>query len=98
MDQGVPVDTSGEVTQTGDIDQPYEGGVELAGLLAESDRARDCLPIQWLRYALGRRESRADTCSLVAVRDSFRASGGDLTELIAALTQTDAFTSYRRPE
>jgi hypothetical protein len=98
MDLGVPVDASGEVNHTTDIDGPYSGGPELAGLLSMSDQARDCVPTQWLRYALARREEQDDTCSLVSLRDAFSASGGDLRELMVALTQTDAFWNYRKPE
>ena len=98
MDQGVDVDASGEVNTTRDIDGPYSGGPELAGLLARSEQVRDCAPTQWLRYALGREEEEADSCSLVALRDAFAKSGGDLQELMVALTQTDAFMNYRQPE
>ena len=98
MDRGVPVDSSGEVTETADIDQPYVGGAELAGLLTQSDRARNCAPTQWLRYVLARRETRDDTCSIVALRDAFKASGGNLRELMVSLTQTDAFLNYRKPD
>jgi hypothetical protein len=98
MDQGVAVDSSGEVNTTQDIDGPYDGGPALATLLARSAEVRDCAPTQWLRYALARREGDDDTCSLVALRQAFASSGGDLRELMVALTQTDAFSSYRQPE
>jgi hypothetical protein len=98
MDQGVPVDATGEVNTTEDIDGDYEGGPELAARLAGSAQVRDCAPTQWLRYAMARRETADDTCSLVALRDAFAASGGDLRELMVALTQTDAFFNYRQAE
>lgn len=97
MENGADVDASGRVNES-DVDEEYEGGVELAALLARSGQARDCLPTQWLRYAMGRDEDDEDTCSLVAVRQAFEASGGDMRELMVALTQTDAFMSYRQPE
>lgn len=97
IDNGAAVDASGRVNES-DVDEEYEGGVELAALLARSAQARDCVPTQWLRYALGREEEDDDTCSLVAVRQAFATSGGDLRELMVALTQTDAFMSYRQPE
>jgi hypothetical protein len=97
VDRGVAVDTRGQMTRTGEIDEAFEGGVELAALLAKSERARDCLATQWLRYSMGRHEENADTCSLVSARDSFKASGGDLKELVIALTQTDAFLHYQKP-
>ena len=98
VDHGVAVDASGEVNHTTDIDGPYSGGPELAALLAMSEQARDCVPTQWLRYVLARRENDDDTCSLVALRAAFAASGGDLLELMVSLTQTDAFWNYRKPE
>jgi hypothetical protein len=98
LDRGVVVDSSGEVTKTGDTDVAYEGGAELATILAGNERVQDCAPTQWLRYALGRREVDDDACSIVALRDAFRKSNGDLREVIVALAQTDTFLNYRRPE
>jgi hypothetical protein len=97
IDRGVAVDTSGQMTKTGEIDEPFQGGVQLAALLAKSERARDCVATQWLRYSMGREDEKADTCSLVSARDAFKASGGNLKELVVALTQTDAFLHYMRP-
>ena len=96
-DQGVPVDSSGLVTETVDIDGAYDGGPALGTLLAKSTQVRDCAPTQWLRYAMARREDTDDSCALKAVRDAFTTSGGNLSELVVALTQTDAFLSYRQP-
>ncbi|HKU42989.1 MAG TPA: DUF1592 domain-containing protein [Polyangiales bacterium] len=98
IDQGVKVDSSGEITATKDINGKYEGGAELAGLLAGSNEVRDCAPTQWFRYSLGRRDDVADSCSLAAVQDAFEKSNGDLRELVVALTQTDAFWQYRKAE
>jgi hypothetical protein len=97
MDGNALVDSSGQINQS-DVDEPYSGGVELAALLARSAQARDCLPTQWLRYAMARHEEPEDTCSLVAVRQAFATSDGDMRELMVALTQTDAFMSYRQPD
>jgi hypothetical protein len=97
VDRGVAVDTAGEVTKTGDIDEPFSGGVELAALLAKSERARDCVATQWVRYSMGREEEKDDTCSLVAARESFKATGGDLRELLIAIAQTDGFLNYKQP-
>lgn len=96
-DQGLPVDASGEIRHTADIDGPFHGGPELARRLADSAQVRDCAATQWLRYALGRREATDDTCSLVALREAFAATRGNLQELMVALTQTDDFRSYRQP-
>jgi hypothetical protein len=98
MDRGLPLDTSGEVTATSDIDGKFNGGAELARLLAKSEQVRDCAPTQWLRYALARHETAEDACSLQQLKGSFATSGGNLRDLVLALTQTDAFLHYRRPD
>jgi Protein of unknown function (DUF1592)/Protein of unknown function (DUF1588)/Protein of unknown function (DUF1595)/Protein of unknown function (DUF1587)/Protein of unknown function (DUF1585) len=97
-DNGVAVDSNGEVTDTTDINGKYNGAPELAALLARSGQVRDCLPTQWMRYTMARREVADDACSLKAVRDSFASSGGNLRELMVSLTQTDAFMNYRRAD
>ena len=97
-DQRVPVDASGEVNSTVDADGPYVGGPALAQRLAGSSQVRDCAPTQWLRYALGRHETDEDTCTVMALREAFAATGGNLRELMVALTQTDAFLNYRQPQ
>ena len=95
-DQGLPIDASGEIRQTRDIDGPFDGGPALAQRLGSSEQVHDCAATQWLRYALGRREEADDSCSLVALREAFAATRGDLQALMLALTQTDAFRSYRQ--
>lgn len=98
MSQGVPVDASGTINDTVDIDGMYSGGPELANTLASSEQVRDCVPTQALRYAWGRRETGEDTCSVSAVQDAFAKSDGNLRELMIALTQNDAFTNYRQAD
>jgi hypothetical protein len=94
VDNGVDVDSSGEVTSTTDIDGEFDGGRELAERLASSQQVHDCAPRQWLRYVLARHEESEDLCSLRNLQEAFDASGGDLRELVIALTQTDAFLYY----
>lgn len=98
VDRGIPVDVSGEIFLTTDINGKYSGAVELSALLARSTQVRDCAPTQWLRYSLGRREGPEDACAVKTVREGFAASGGNLQELMVTLTQTDAFTNYRRAD
>ncbi len=97
MDEGKPVDSSGEVTSTLDADGKFNGGAELAQRLAGSTDAQKCVATQWLRYALARRETPEDECSLQSLQAAFLASGGDLKQLLVQLTQTDNFSSYRAP-
>jgi hypothetical protein len=85
------VDASGSIDGS-DVAGPFDGPVELAGKLAGSKQARACLATQWFRFAHGRMENpMRDECSLGGLRTAFERSGGDLRELLVALTQTDAF-------
>jgi Protein of unknown function (DUF1592)/Protein of unknown function (DUF1588)/Protein of unknown function (DUF1595)/Protein of unknown function (DUF1587)/Protein of unknown function (DUF1585) len=93
---GVTLDTSGELTGTGD---PALGGRfanvrELGEKLASSDAVKACLATQWFRFASGRSEAEADACSLSALSTAF--ASGDVRELIVESTQTDAFL-FRSP-
>jgi Protein of unknown function (DUF1592)/Protein of unknown function (DUF1588)/Protein of unknown function (DUF1595)/Protein of unknown function (DUF1587)/Protein of unknown function (DUF1585) len=97
MDHGAKVDASGEVANTVDIDGKYEGGPELASLLASSDQVRDCAVTQWFRYSQGRREGQDDACSLEGMKKSFAKSDGDLQQLLVDFIVSDAFTHYRAP-
>jgi hypothetical protein len=95
MDQGVAVDSSGEVTSS-DIDGAYNGAPELAARLAGSAQVRDCAPTQWMHFAMGRKEEEADGCSMMQLKQAFADSNGDLRELMVELTQTDVFWNYRQ--
>ena len=63
---------------------------------AESHQVERCYATQWFRYAMGRGEQAADTCSLRSLTQTFHAAGADLRQLPAAIVQTPAFL-YRRP-
>ena len=97
-ENGVTIDVSGAIVGSagGAIDGPFTGVRELATRLAASDQVRDCVATQWFRYAAGRTEEVPDGCSVTTLQDTFGASGGDLSELVVAMTQTDAFW-YRAP-
>jgi hypothetical protein len=97
LDHGVAIDSRGEITNTSDADGPYDGGPQLASILAGSQHVSDCVPTQWLRYALGRREQADDACSLAAMQDAFKTQDGDLKGLLLAFVQSDAFANYRKP-
>ncbi len=84
------IDASGYLVGT-DVDGPLDGVESLVDRLNDSGQVRRCMVTQWFRYAMGRPETEQDTCSLDKLEQTFEASGGDLRELLVALTQTDAF-------
>jgi hypothetical protein len=86
-----PVDASGEIVGSLDLDGKFTGARELAEKLAASQQVHDCVVTQWYRYAFGRFDGPGDTCSLAELRQSFTASGGDLRELLVTLAQTESF-------
>jgi hypothetical protein len=97
-DNGRPIDVSGNIIGVNDaaLAGPFNGVRQLAERLAASSEVRDCVATQWFRFAAGRSEAAPDACSLETLRGAFAASGGDLAELVVAMTQTDAFR-YRSP-
>ncbi|WP_438029457.1 DUF1592 domain-containing protein [Sorangium sp. So ce233] len=94
-DQEVPVDASGEIAGSRGTDGRFDGAVELAHLLAESDEVRQCVATQWFRFGYGRAEQAEDECSMSQIQRAFADSGYNIKALLVALTQTDAFR-YRR--
>ena len=91
MDGPAPVDPSSELSGTAHSDGPVKDAQELAARLAGSDEVRDCLVLQWFRYALGRDVGAADAPSLTQLRRIFRESGNRVPTLIAAIPSTDSF-------
>jgi hypothetical protein len=90
------VDASGQVIGgSGSLGGTFVGAVELAGKLADSRQASDCLANQWFRFGLGRMEAPDDACSLASIQDGFVASGGNIRQLLTKIVQSDAFRYMR---
>jgi hypothetical protein len=92
-DGGGPVDASGEVKGSADLDGPFVGAVALGRKLAGSAQVRRCLVRQWFSFAQGRPAEAGDEASVARALDQFTAAGGDLRELVVALVKSDAFRS-----
>ncbi len=91
-----PVDPSSELTGTRQSDGPVKDALELEARLAGAQEVRDCLALQWFRFALGRDEGAADAASLTQIRQVFRDSGYRVPALVAAIPVTDSFR-YQQP-
>jgi len=92
---GKPIDATGEIVGTKDINGHFDGAIELAEQLAQSEQVRTCLAQQWFTYGLGRAPGEDDTCSFDAMREAFDASDHDIRELLLSMVTTDSFR-YRR--
>jgi hypothetical protein len=88
---GKPIDATGELEDTRDIDGPFDGVIDLATKLSQSAEVRECMVRQWFRFGYGRGETDADQCTLDALAAAFDQTHGDINQLLVALTQTDVF-------
>jgi hypothetical protein len=89
-DGGKPVDTSGTMTQGGDLTGPFASGAELLGKLAQSQDVRGCFAQRYFEYASSHAIAAQDQCSIDPLKKAFIPSG-DLRELVAAITASDSF-------
>jgi len=90
-ENGAPIDVSGSIVSSEDLDGDFEGAVELAHNLAQSAQVQRCFVTQWFRFGHGRSEKDVDVCSLEDLSARFEAAEFDVRELLVAMTQTDAF-------
>jgi hypothetical protein len=90
VEKGKPIDAAGELTGT-DVDGPFTGAPALGKKLAGSQTVRDCVALQWFRWGYGRDAGPRDACNVATLDRVFASSGGNVRELLLALTQTDAF-------
>jgi hypothetical protein len=95
-ENGIAVDSKGEVLETEDADGKFDGAVELALRLSQSEQVRDCVARHWFRFAVKRGEIH-DGDSIGAAKLAFGKSGHDIRELLIAITLTDGFR-YRKSE
>jgi hypothetical protein len=90
QDAGVPVDSSGNLSNGSDLDGAFASGAELLERIAQSADARHCFAEHYLSFALSRALLPEDECSLSRVASGF-ASSGDLKRLIVTVAQSDSF-------
>jgi hypothetical protein len=89
-DDGLPVDATGVITGT-DVDGPFDGGVQLSGILANSTVVHACATTQWVRFAMGRAPVDAEQAYLTQMAGDFKSSGGDVRGLLEAIVLSPIF-------
>ena len=92
-----PVDATGDIVETSDINRSFNGARELQSLLATSADTKACYSLQWFRFGVGRQPGLEDSCALAELNQIAAANDYNIREVMIALTQTDAFR-YRRAE
>jgi hypothetical protein len=88
---GTPLDATGAISLTGDVDGPVLNAVDLAKKLSESKAVRLCMAQQMYTYALGRDLMADDTCELQRIDAYVEANGGKLSQLVAGIIKSAAF-------
>jgi hypothetical protein len=87
----VAVDTNSTIDGTADANGPANSAASLGQLLASSEQVRSCYVTKSFRFFYGRDTAAPDACSLAQLAKSFKGKAYSLSELLVALTQTDAF-------
>ena len=90
-DQGLPIDASGTITATTDMNGTFNGVVDLAGKFDQSEEVRQCIVTQWFRFANGRAEVTDDACTLQHLYQGFEDSGHDMRDIMVKIAVSDAF-------
>ncbi len=92
LDNELPVDGSGWLTGTSDVDGEFYGAPELSRLLASSEQVARCVTAHWLSYAYRVPRAELDRELVTALSADFAASGYDLRELLVHVVTSAAFT------
>jgi hypothetical protein len=88
------IDAGGQVLQAreGELSIPsFNGAVALATQLAGATQVQECYALEQFRYALGRLETTADSCSLQAIFQAFSQKNDSLQQVLIAIAQSPAF-------
>jgi hypothetical protein len=93
IDNGKPIDTSGQIIGSQDVDGMVTDAPALIRRLADSAQVRDCLVDRWRTLAIGREADTADACRVSQLERLFRGGNGNVRDLIAAI----ALDAARRP-
>lgn len=96
-ENGLPLDATGDIFGS-DVAGSFDGAVALSQKLAASQQVKDCLVQTWFRFAQGRAVTDADKPNLAVLNEAFAASQFKISELMVAVTQTQAFRSQLVPD
>jgi len=90
-------DAAGAINPPSSLEGPFNGVRELGEMLAESDEARSCFAKNWLRYAIGKKEHAAESCSVDALSETLVNESNTIQAMFADYAATNAFF-YRADE
>jgi hypothetical protein len=90
QENGQAIDASGTLYET-DARGSFADAVDLLQRIVHSDDAKACFAKNWLVYGHGREATEQDACALERLAAAMQESGGNVVELLVALTKTDQF-------
>jgi hypothetical protein len=87
----LPVDATGKIVGTVDVNGPYDGAIALSETLSRSRTVHECATRQWLRYTLGRATVDAEQPLVMSLAKAFTASNGDVRALMLGIVTSPTF-------
>lgn len=95
-----PVDTSGEIIESGDpaLDGEVADALEMIQKLADSERVEQVFVRHAFRFWMGRNETLNDAPVLQEAHRAYKESGGSVNALLVSLLTSDAFLYRSRTE
>jgi hypothetical protein len=98
-ENGHPVDMSGTVNGLEGLDKDtsddFTDTRELGAMLASSQAAQVCLPLQYFRYARGLTETAYDACTVNNLQLEFTEGQLSLQDMLVAVTGSPTFTKRK---
>ena len=89
-DQGQPVNASGSITGTSDVDGTFDGIPDLAKKLLGSNQVRDCVVRMFVAMTRGA-QAAADKCTIAPLRAAYDAANGDIKTVMVGMAGADSF-------
>ena len=91
-DQGQPIDVSGDLSGT-----KFSGPIELGQILAAQPETADCLVQNLYRYGTGHVEAATEKPVLDTLKQTFRAGGYHMRDLMRDIVSSDGFRFVAAP-
>jgi hypothetical protein len=99
IENGLPVDMSGNVVGLEGFDKPTQQSFndvrDLSAMLAGSETAQACMPLQFFRYARGYTETAYDACTINNLQLDFKNGELNIQDMLVAVTASPVFTKRK---
>lgn len=90
LDNGLPIDTSGAIVGSNEVDGPVANASELLTRLSTASRAKACFATRAYKYVAGIDSAASTPCATEAIEQSFD-DQGNVPELFIQLLLSDGF-------